>query len=76
MNRQEPEGLGYVAYACLDRPDRITHIIPTLRKRYQRLLIEHLKERIRKEPSSDTPDSDLMVFSEPSTMKGFFDDRK
>nr|VFK48751.1 MAG: Putative transposase [Candidatus Kentron sp. TC] len=27
-----------------------------LRKCYQRLLIEHLKEKIRKEPSSDTPD--------------------
>ena len=47
-----------------------------LRKRYRSLLIEHLKERIRKELSSDTPDPDLMVFSEPSAMKGFFDDRK
>nr|VFK50580.1 MAG: Putative transposase [Candidatus Kentron sp. TC] len=47
-----------------------------LRKRYRSLLIEHLEERIRKEPSSDTPDPDLMFFSEPSAMKGFFDDRK
>ena len=23
MNRREPEGLGYAAYACPDRPDRI-----------------------------------------------------
>ena len=45
-----------------------------LRKRYRSLLIKDLKERIRKEPSSDTPDPDLMVFSEPSAMKGFFDD--
>lgn len=47
-----------------------------LRKRYQSLLIEHLKERIQKELRSDTPDPDLVVFSEPSAMKGFFDDLK
>jgi hypothetical protein len=47
-----------------------------LRKRYQSLLIEHLKERIRKELRSDTPDQDLKVFSEPSAMKSFFDDLK
>nr|VFJ98566.1 MAG: Putative transposase [Candidatus Kentron sp. LFY] len=47
-----------------------------LRKRYQNLLIECLKERIRKELCSDKPDPDLVVFSEPSAMKGFFDDLK
>ena len=44
-----------------------------LRKRYQSLLIECLKKQIGKELRSDTPDTDLMVFSEPSAMKGFFD---
>nr|VFK47044.1 MAG: Putative transposase [Candidatus Kentron sp. SD]VFK49822.1 MAG: Putative transposase [Candidatus Kentron sp. SD]VFK49963.1 MAG: Putative transposase [Candidatus Kentron sp. SD] len=38
--------------------------------------MEHLKERIQKELRSDAPDPDLMVFSEPSAMKGFFDDLK
>nr|VFJ69310.1 MAG: Putative transposase [Candidatus Kentron sp. FW] len=47
-----------------------------LQKRYQSFLIEHLKERVRKELRSDVPDPELMVFSEPSTMKGFFDDLK
>ena len=47
-----------------------------LRKRYQSLLIKHLKERIQKELRSDMPDKDLMVFPEPSAMKGFFDDLK
>nr|VFJ94524.1 MAG: Putative transposase [Candidatus Kentron sp. LFY] len=47
-----------------------------LRKRYQNLLIKCLKERIRKELCSDKPDPDLMVFPEPSAMKGFFDDLK
>jgi hypothetical protein len=45
-----------------------------LRKRYQTLLIEHLKGHIQKELSSDTPDPVLKVFSEPSVMKSFFDD--
>ena len=45
-----------------------------LQKRYRSLLIESLKERIRKELRSDTPDKDLLPFSEPSAMKGFFDD--
>jgi len=44
-----------------------------LRKRYQNLLIEHLKEHIQKELRSGTPDPDLKVFSEPSVMKSFFD---
>jgi len=47
-----------------------------LRKRYQSFLIKHLKERIQKELRSDTPDPNLMVFSEPSAMKGSFDDLK
>jgi len=45
-----------------------------LQKRYQALLIKHLKERIRKDIHSDNPDPDLKVFSEPAIMKAFFDD--
>ncbi len=47
-----------------------------LRKRYQTLLIEHLKEQIQRNLHCDTPDPDLKVFSEPSAMKSFFDDLK
>ena len=36
MNRREPEGLGYAAYACPDHPDRITHVIPrTCKSRFR-----------------------------------------
>ena len=44
-----------------------------LRKRYQSLLIGHLKEQIQRNLRSDTPDPELKVFSEPSVMKSFFD---
>ncbi len=47
-----------------------------LQKRYQALLINHLKEWINKDIQSDNPDSDLMVFSDPAVMKSFFDDLK
>ena len=45
-----------------------------LQKRYQALLIRHLKEQIQGELLSDEPDKDLMVFSDPSVVKAFFDD--
>jgi hypothetical protein len=45
-----------------------------LQKRYQALLIELMKEPIRKNIHSDTPDPDLKVFSEPAVMTAFFDD--
>nr|VFK37411.1 MAG: hypothetical protein BECKTC1821D_GA0114238_100162 [Candidatus Kentron sp. TC] len=41
-----------------------------LQKRYQSLLVKSLKEEVR----SDTPDKDLIPFSEPSAKKGFFDE--
>jgi hypothetical protein len=44
-----------------------------LHKRYQALLIKHLKEHIRKNINSSTPDPDLKVFSDPSVMIKFFD---
>lgn len=47
-----------------------------LQKRYQALLIKHLKEQIQHNIQSDAPDPELKVFSEPSAMKGFFDDLK
>ena len=45
-----------------------------LRKRYQALLIEHLKAHIQKELASAKPDPDLKVFADPAVMRAFFDD--
>ena len=45
-----------------------------LQKRYQALLLEHLKEQIRKDIQSDKPDPDLKIFSDQDVMKTFFDD--
>ena len=47
-----------------------------LQKRYQALLIKHLKEQIQHNIQSDAPVPELKLFSEPSAMKGFFDDLK
>lgn len=47
-----------------------------LRKRYQALLLEHLKKRIEDNIQSPDPDRDLPVFSNPSVVKAFFDDLK
>lgn len=46
---------------------------PVLHKRYQALLIKHLKEHIHKDINSSNPDPDLKVFSDPSVMVHFFD---
>jgi len=45
-----------------------------LQKRYQSLLIKHLKEQINRNIHSENPDPDLMVFSDPAITKSFFDD--
>ena len=45
-----------------------------LQKRYQALLIRHLKEHIQKNINSDNPDPDLKVFSDSSVTAVFFDD--
>jgi len=47
-----------------------------LQKRYQALLIKHLKEKIDKSIHSENPDQDLMVFSDPGVANSFFDDLK
>ena len=47
-----------------------------LQKRYQALLIRHLKKQIHKDINADHPDPDLKVFSDPSAMSSFFDDMK
>ncbi|MCP4491274.1 MAG: transposase [Gammaproteobacteria bacterium] len=47
-----------------------------LRIRYQALLIEHLKKAINNNITSSEPDQDLLVFSEQSVFKSFFDDLK
>ena len=45
-------------------------------KRYQALLIEHLKKAIKNNIESANPDQDLLAFSIPSFLKSFFDDLK
>ena len=54
------------------------HFFPykMLQKRYQALLIQHLKKAIKKNIKSSEPDPDLLVFSDLSVMKSFFDDLK
>ena len=47
-----------------------------LHKRYQSLLINHLKAMILKNIKSNNPDPDLIPFSDPDTMQHFFDDLK
>ena len=47
-----------------------------LQKRYQTLLLEHLKKAIAKNIKSSEPDQDLLVFSDPAVLKSFFDDLK
>lgn len=47
-----------------------------LQKRYQALLLRHLKEKILRDVHSDDPDPDLKVFATPSVMAAFFDDLK
>ena len=62
-----------------DKPVWIScHMFPykMLRKRYQTLLIEHLKKRIEDNIQSSDPDQDLLVFSDPAVVKSFFDDLK
>jgi hypothetical protein len=54
------------------------HFFPykMLQKRYQALLIEHLKKGIKNNIESGNPDQDLLAFSIPSFLKSFFDDLK
>ncbi len=54
------------------------HMFPykMLQKRYQALLIEHLKNKIAEHIKSSDPDPDLLVFSDPAVVKSFFDDLK
>ena len=62
-----------------DKPEWIrcnTFPYKMLHKRYQYLLIEHLKKQVSDNIQSDDPDKDLNVFSDPSVMKAFFDDLK
>ncbi|MBF0117112.1 MAG: transposase [Magnetococcales bacterium] len=55
---------------CHDFPYKVLH------KRYQALLIKHLKEHILKNLKSETPDPDFRPFSDPGVMQSFFDDLK
>ncbi len=65
--------------AVEDSPSWIEcHFFPykMLQKRYQMLLIERLKKAIANNMNSSEPDQDLIVFSNPSVIKSFFDDLK
>ncbi len=54
------------------------HMFPykMLQKRYQMLLILHLKKAIENNIKASDPDQDLLVFSDSLVMKSFFDDLK
>jgi len=54
------------------------HFFPykMLQKRYQTLLLEHLKKAIENNIKSSDPDQDLLVFSDAAVMESFFDDLK
>ncbi|MCP3928739.1 MAG: transposase, partial [Bacteroidetes bacterium] len=54
------------------------HFFPykMLQKRYQTLLLEHLKKAIENNIKSFEPDQDLLVFSNPAVVKSFFDELK
>lgn len=54
--------------ACRMFPYKMLH------KRYQALLIEHLKNKIEDNIQSSDPDQDLLVFSDSAVVKAFFDD--
>ena len=47
-----------------------------LQKRYQALLIKHLKQQIDRNINSETPNQELIVFSDLTITKTFFDDLK
>lgn len=54
------------------------HVFPykMLQKRYQELLLQHLKKAIEKNIKSSNPDQELQVFSDDLVVKSFFDDLK
>jgi len=54
------------------------HMFPykMLQKRYQMLLIKHLTKEIEDNIKSSDPDQDLLVFSDASVVKSFFNDLK
>lgn len=75
--QQNPKATMKKVAVLMENPEWIPwSIFPykMLQKRYQALLIEHLKKYIRKDIQSNNPDPDLRVFSEPAVMKAFFDD--
>ena len=47
-----------------------------LQKRYQTLLLEHLKKAIENNIKSSDSDPDLLVFANPPVVQSFFDDLK
>lgn len=53
---------------CRDFPYKVLH------KRYQALLIKHLKGQITKNLLSANPDPDFKPFTDPGVMRSFFDD--
>lgn len=54
------------------------HFFPykMLQKRYQTLLLQHLKKTIENNIKSSDADQDLLVFSDAAVMESFFDDLK
>ncbi len=77
--RKNPKAKERIVTVVTDNPRWIHwHDFPykMLHKRYQALLIKHLKAHILKNLKSETPDPDLKPFSDPGVMRSFFDDLK
>ena len=79
IKRKKRNGKIKKVLVVVDNPKWIPHSFfpyKMLRKRYQALLIEHLKKHISKNINSDNPDKDLLIFSDSKILKAFFDDLK
>ncbi|MBF8274822.1 MAG: Transposase zinc-binding protein [Magnetococcales bacterium] len=75
--RKDPKAKKRVVTVVTDRPKWIHfHDFPykVLHKRYQALLIKHIKERINKNLLSANPDPDFKPFSDLNVTRSFFDD--
>ncbi len=75
--RKNPKAKKRIVSVVTDKPEWVKCNYfppPVLQKRYQFLLIDHMKKQILKDINSETPDAELKPFSDQGFMKIFFDD--
>ncbi|MBF0401980.1 MAG: transposase [Magnetococcales bacterium] len=75
--RKDPNAKKKVVTVVTDKPKWIHWVdfpYNMLHKRYQALLIKHLKGQITKNLLSANPDPDFKPFTDPGVMRSFFDD--